>query len=426
MAYDIFGIGSRLGRPSLGKGIGSRLPANQQSWIAIPRFLQETEMHIRRLISAITVPLAVAIVAPGCASTRSQPSLKPPSEAVKLSGVCPSTVVAQADWEPEAENGALYHLLGPGYRIDQSKKRVSAPLVIDGMNTGVNIEVRAGGPAVDFQTVPSLMYSHPEITLGMVSTAQALTTYTLFPVTAVFAPLNKSPLMIMWDPASHPTWRGIADIGKSDAKVLVAPGALYTPLLVREGLLKQSQINASYDGTPTKFVTNPTIALGSYVTYEPYFYEHYLSTWKKPVKYQMLADVGYKDYESALYVRTGSLRPLSACLSKLVPILQRSLIEYIEHPAPTIQLITEVVQRYNDGWIYDRGIGEYAARAMRSLKIVANDSSGPLGGMDVARMQSIIAAYSSIYKEVGGKVKPNLTVADVATNQFIDKNITLR
>ncbi|MBW5480641.1 hypothetical protein [Streptomyces bambusae] len=290
----------------------------------------------------------------------------------------------------------------------------------------MNIEVRAGGSAVDFQTVPALMYSHPEITLGMVTANQALATYALFPVTAVFAPLTKSPGIIMWDPASHPTWRGIADIGKSDVKVLVSPGSLYTPLLVREGLIKQSQIDASYDGTPTKFVTNPTMAMQGFATYEPYYYQHHVPAWGKPLKYQLLADVGYEDYEGALTVQTGSLRRLSACLSKLVPILQRSQIEYITNPGPTNQLITEVVRKYNDGWGYNRETADYAAQLMRSSKIVANDSSGPLGGMDPARVQSIITAYSSTFKEAGVRVKRGLTVADVATNEFIDKNITLR
>ena len=31
-----------------------------------------------------------------------------------LAGVCPHTVVIQSDWEPEAEYGALYQLLGRG------------------------------------------------------------------------------------------------------------------------------------------------------------------------------------------------------------------------------------------------------------------------------------------------------------------------
>src|SRR6266511_3384675 len=68
-----------------------------------------------------------------------------------LAGVCPATVVVQTNWFPQSEHGAAYRLVGPGYRIDAAHKRVTGPLVAGGHDTGVRIEVRAGGPAVGFQ-----------------------------------------------------------------------------------------------------------------------------------------------------------------------------------------------------------------------------------------------------------------------------------
>src|SRR4051794_20277838 len=67
-----------------------------------------------------------------------------------LAGVCPATIVVQDDWWPQAENGALYRLLGKDIKIDKSRKRVSGPLVAEGIDTGVRIEIRSGGPANGF------------------------------------------------------------------------------------------------------------------------------------------------------------------------------------------------------------------------------------------------------------------------------------
>src|ERR1700710_595761 len=82
---------------------------------------------------------------------------------------CPSTVVVQTDWNPEAEHGGLYQLLGDDTSIDAGKKRVTGTLVDGkGKSTGVKLEVRAGGPAIGFQTVTAQMYSDKAITLGYV------------------------------------------------------------------------------------------------------------------------------------------------------------------------------------------------------------------------------------------------------------------
>ena len=37
-----------------------------------------------------------------------------------LAGVCPETVVFQTDWNPEAEHGQLYNMVGDGYEVDSS------------------------------------------------------------------------------------------------------------------------------------------------------------------------------------------------------------------------------------------------------------------------------------------------------------------
>jgi hypothetical protein len=352
-------------------------------------------------------------------------SLAPASAADKLAGVCPATVVVQQDWEPEAEHAGVYSLIGPGYTIDASKKRVTGPLVIDGKNTGVNIQVRAGGSAIGFQSVTAEMYIDKSITLGAVSTDGAVGTASTQPVTAVVSQLEKSPQMLMWDPKSHPDWKTIADAGKSGATVLVNKGVAFVSLLEDKGMIKPKQVDQGYTGSPNRFVSDPKIVQQGFATAEPYIYQHEIKQWDKPVKYQLLADVGYNIYPESLSVRSGDLQKLSPCLKKLVPILQRAQIAYINNPKPTNELIAEAVQKYNDGWTYSTGVANYAATTMKKLGIVSDDASGSFGGMDMKRVQSVINVFGPILKKGGVKVKSGLTAADIATDQFIDKSIKL-
>ena len=100
----------------------------------------------------------------------------PPATAAAgpLAGVCPATVVVQTDWFPEAEYGAYFQMLGENPQFDGETKKVTAPLVDGGTPTGVQLEIRFGGPAIGFQQVSAQLYADKTITLGLVSTDEAI------------------------------------------------------------------------------------------------------------------------------------------------------------------------------------------------------------------------------------------------------------
>ncbi|MBU3704836.1 MAG: ABC transporter substrate-binding protein, partial [Ilumatobacteraceae bacterium] len=144
----------------------------------------------------------------------------PAAEAVSLAGVCPETVTFQTDWNPESEHGFLYQLVGDDYEVDAAGVRVTGPLVASGgVDTGVKVQVRAGGPAVGFSSPTSLMYQDPDIFLGFVSTDGAVQDSGEFPTMTVVAPFNINPQIIMWDPATYPDVKTIADLKATGAKV---------------------------------------------------------------------------------------------------------------------------------------------------------------------------------------------------------------
>jgi hypothetical protein len=298
--------------------------------------------------------------------------------------------------------------------------------VVDGKDTGVDIQIRAGGSAIGYQSVPSQMYVDKSITLGTVTTDVAITASAKQPVTAVAALMKKSPQVLMWDPATHPDWKTIADIGKSSAKIVYVDGSTDASMLVAKGLIKKSQLDGSYDGAPARFVSNPGIAQQGFATAEPYIYQHEVSAWKKPIKYQLLADVGFNVYPESLSVRSGELKSLSPCLKKLVPVLQQSAVDFAAEPSATVKVISDLVQQYNTGWVYSEGTGTFAAKQMVKLGILGNESDGSIGSFDMKRVASALKTFTPLVEQSGAKVKPDLTAKDVATDEFIDTSIGLK
>jgi hypothetical protein len=232
--------------------------------------------------------------------------------------------VIQTDWDPESEYGVYYHMLGPDPKIDTQHKRVSGPLVVQGKNTGVQLEVRTGGPSIGFEPVSSQMYKDTTITLGQVSTNEAIRFSAKQATQAVVAPMETSPFMIMWDPTTYPQFNAIADIGRTDTKVLYFEGDTYMAYLTGTNVLKKSQVDGTYDGKPANFVAaNGKVAQAGFATSEPYIYEHEVRQWAKPVKYALVSDAGYPFYPQDLSIRAGDRQKLAPCLKKLVPLVQR-------------------------------------------------------------------------------------------------------
>ena len=87
---------------------------------------------VTRVVAAAVVAVAATASFTSCAASApaaSTQSSAANSSAVDLSGVCPATVVVQTDWNPEAEHGALYQMVGANPKIDASKKTVTGDLV---------------------------------------------------------------------------------------------------------------------------------------------------------------------------------------------------------------------------------------------------------------------------------------------------------
>jgi hypothetical protein len=400
--------------------------------------------HGLRVTATAAIGVALAITAAACSSSSSGPAASttsasasttggsstsaiPAADNLKAAG-CPSTIVIQTDWNPEAEHGGQYELLGPNPTINSGAKEVTGELIAHGgIDTGVQIQLRAGGPAIGYQDVSSQMYKDTSITLGYVGTDEQISLSATQPTVAVLAGLEISPQIIQWSPAAHPTWKTIADIGKTSTPVLYFQGASYMDYLLGKGILQKSQVNGSYDGTPTVFVASGgQDAVQGFATAEPYIWSHDVRTWDKPLKYQLIADAGFNFYQQALAVRKGDLAKLTPCLKKLVPIMQQAIIDYTSNPEPVIKLILQLVTAYNNGWTYTQGTGDYAVATMKKLGIIGNAPDGTLGDFTTSRVQQLISILVPIYNKQGKQTLTRLKPADIVTSQFIDPSISLK
>jgi hypothetical protein len=387
-------------------------------------------LFTRSRLTRAAAALLVAALAAGCTSTtetaQPRPTLSPGAGPLELRSVCPETVVVQSAWVPEAEHGALYHLLGKGYTIDAAKKRVTGPLVAQGKDTGVKIEIRAGGPAIGFQNAGTQMYADPAITLGQVATDDAIGLSANQAVVAVVSPFDIAPYMIMWDPKAHPDFRSIVDIGRTDTTVQYFKGATYMDYLTGSGILRKNQVDGSYDGSPARYVAESgKIAQQGFATNEPFIYEKVLPQWKRKVSFQLIHETGYPIYPESIVVRADRKDELAPCLEKLVPIIQRSQVEYVKDPVATNDVVVELVDQYKVGFSYSTEQAAFSVAQQLDLDIVGNGENETLGDFDTARVERVIGIVSPIYAGQRKQVKAGLKPADLVTNEFIDKSVGL-
>jgi hypothetical protein len=383
--------------------------------------------------AATVAVAALLVVLAGCSSDAGTPTpaggTAAPPGPVDLRAVCPAKIVIQDAWWPSMSDGVLYALLGPNVDIDAGRKRVSGPLVARGKDTGVRLEVRAGGPALGFQQTSAQMYQDRSITLGKLGAFDEVLqrSGSRQPTLAVFAALEVDPQMIMWDPATYPQFTTIEDIGRTETKVLYFDGDTYMEYLIGAGKLKRSQVDGSFDGSPARFVTaQGKLAQSGFATFDPYTYQRVVKQWRKPVKYQLVYDeTSFPNYGSPLVIRSGDKQQLAPCLRKLIPLVQQAQVDMMAHPDQTIALTVGLNRAFKASTPSTTESEAFAVHQMRQLGLVGNGPDTTMGNFDMARVQRLIGIVTPIFAAQRKPLKQDLQPAAVVTNEFINPAIGL-
>ena len=339
-----------------------------------------------------------------------------------LADICPDPLVIQLDWEPESEHGGIYQLVGSGYEIDTDAKSVRGPLVAGGNETGIDVEVRIGGFAVGFQPVQSLMYQDQDIFMGFVRATEAMASYADVPIVSVMATFEKSAFAIYWDPETYPNVHQIADLKDEGATILLGRPDVFQDWWLAEGIMDESQMDLTDQPKPAAFVgQGGAVAEAGFATAEPYIYEVEVPEWGKPVRTQLIHDTGFEEYFQALGVRAADAVDFADCLKEVVPIIQQAHVDFLNNPDPTNQLILELVDAYDTGWIYTQGVADFAVSTMLELGIMGNGDNNTLGDFDMDRVVGLL----DIIAQVTDADVSGLAPEDLVTNEFIDFSIGL-
>ena len=340
-----------------------------------------------------------------------------------LKGICPANIVIQTDWFPEAEHGALYEMIGADYKIDTKKKTVSGSLVAKGKKTGVNIEVRTGGPAIGFSSPAAVMATDSSITIGYDNTG-SVATWNKLPMIQVVAPLEKNPQMVMWDPVTYPNVKSIADLAKAGVSINVFAKAVMSSF-VADGIVPDKLVDPSYDGSPARFIAaGGKMAQQGFASAEPYSYKNEFKEWSKDVAFQLFFDAGYQDYSQTLAIRPSDLTKLRPCLKKFVPIVQQAQVDFLGAPGRANAMIIDAVTQYKDSWVYSQGMADFSVAQQKKLGLVSNGPDKTLGNFDVPRVQKFIdqMVKSGDFKDIPAGFK----ASQLVTNEFIDTKIGLK
>ena len=340
-------------------------------------------------------------------------------EEMAFADVCPTRIVVQTNWFPEAEHGGTYQVIGPDGTIDGANGTYSGPLA----DTGLELEIRSGSQFIGFQPVTSVMYQDPDIFFGYVDGGEAIQQSGANPTVAVMANLEISPLAMLWDPETY-DFTSIEDIRDEGVTVLHFDPSVSIDYFVETGQLSRDQTDASFDGSPAVFLaSNGGIVFQSFATNAPSLYEKVIADWGKPIDYLLVHDFGWTQYQSPLVVRPDTLTDYRDCLKMLIPVFQQGWIDYMNDPVPVNNRILEIVEAQATFWSLSEELNADAITVMRDLDIVSNGPDGTFGNFDMDRIQKLIDQIAPVFVEAGADVKEGLRAEDIATNEFIDPSI---
>jgi hypothetical protein len=392
---------------------------------------------------AVTAAAVAAVLAGGLAACSSGASgetqgtaapAAPSGDALNLTNVCPSNIVIQAGWFPTADVGIPFELFGGDYKIDAKRFRVTGSLVVNGKDTGVDLEYRSGGPAVGFQNGPTMAYTDPAITLVFTNIDEMIATSSKAAMQAVIAPVNGDPQSVIYDPKTYPQFNTLGDIGQTDTTIYYSQNANAAfGYLAGAGILRPGQLNASYDGSPSQFVAaKGKAAVQGYATNEVYVYEN-LPQWHKPVAYKLIQDSGYPDYAGVLAIRPRDKEKLTPCLRKLVPIFQQATIDQWKDPTQAADRIVKSVAGFKTFFQYGAGNAQFGYCQLQREGLTSNPRNGPVGSMDSGKVQRVLDILRPIFlgqKSSVGSLKPvsvpsDLTAEKLATNEFLAPSLRL-
>lgn len=336
-----------------------------------------------------------------------------------LAADCPARIVVQTDWFPQAEHGGVYELLGDDATTDKDTGATVGSLVVRGEPTGLELEIRAGGPFLQSPVVTE-MYSDDDIVFGYVGSDVAVVRFADAPTVAVFNALNINPQVLLWNADLHPADAPLQQVVAEVGAVYVFGEPSWVRYLEAQGVLDAAKVDSSYQGNPI-LATEDVVHQG-FVTSEPYTYAN-LESGAIATGHVLIHDLGWTNYPQNLAVRADRLDDLRPCLARLVPILQQAQLDYIAEPDRTNARIVAAVEALDSWWSQSAGSTADSVNQQVELGIIGNGSTPTFGDLEPDRLNGFIRILLPILRDQGIDA-PDVTASDISTNEFLDPAIS--
>lgn len=341
---------------------------------------------------------------------------------------CPTDIRIQTDDLPHVEWGFLYRLLDLD-ELEVDADSVSAPLLIDGEPSGATLTILVDDPD-DGVSGNVALHDDESILLAAVDTDAAILDAVRRPTVGVFAPMRRDSQIVYWDTSVYTGIRTIEALGNRltpDGESLVPyatiPGDPFSRYAVGNSLFAEEQIFTDQELGIDGFLEAGGVAarIGDLLV-DPYLLAQPETGSPSAVSWQLLDDAGYTRDAGVLSARPQSLVQHADCLTALVPVLQRSLADYLDDPAETTALLVDLSARFGDTR-YDAGLAGAALELFESADLVGAGRDGTIGDIEVGRVRTLLEKAVPAWTRAEVSVPRDVQVEDIVTNQFIDPAI---
>lgn len=340
---------------------------------------------------------------------------------------CPADIRIQTDDMPRVQWGFLYGLLDPD-RLTVRDDSVSGPLLIDGEDSGSTLTILVDDPD-DGVAANVALHDDESILLGAVDTDVAILDAVRYPTVGVFAPLLRDPRIVYWDVrvyAGAATVQQVGDRLTPDGVTLApfatTPNDPFSDYAVGADIFAPEQIvtdgppglQGLIDGGGIPIQTGDLLTIGSEI--------ELLEQPREAFAWQSLDDAGYERDADVLAARPQAIVRYADCLTTLVPVLQQALVDYLDDPGATTDLIVELSAEFGDEE-YDADVAAAALDLLHGQRLVGNGGDTTIGDIEFGRVRDLFEKAIPEWLRADLTVPRDVEPDDIVTNRFIDPSI---
>lgn len=341
---------------------------------------------------------------------------------------CPAEIRIQTDALPNADWGFLYSMLDrDAVSVRFVGHEVSGPLLVDGEDSGIRLTILSGD-RFDGVGAAAALHDDESLLLGAVDTDSALLDVRRYPTVGLFAPTLRDTRIVYWSTETYPAVVGVEGLGDTLAPDGVelapiggVPGDLFRDAMVGAGTLGPEQVDAGGAPTVESYLDAGGLAaqVGD-VLVDPYLLG--LRVDDPPIAFEPIDEAGYTR-DTLLAAAPQTLVRYADCFRVLIPLFQRAIVDYLDDPEPTTELMARVATAFGHPEL-DLDLLTAAHDTLVDRRIVGNGRDDAVGDIDFGRLRDLLSDLSSAWLKLERDF-PQVTVEDVVTNDFIDRSIGL-